>query len=145
MCRFPDCGWQYAMIRKYRWIFFVWLVFGVSLFQTGCNRSGEESPVIKIEHHITPDPPAVGAAQITLKLTDEIGQPIRGARVRIEGNMSHAGMRPVFSETTELESGRYEAPLQFTMAGDWIILIDLALPNGQKLQKQIAINGVRSG
>ena len=80
-----------------------------------------------------------------LKLADSAGKPINGARINLEGNMSHPGMRPVFSEAREIESGRYEAPLEFTMRGDWFILFHITLPDGRKLQKQIDVKGVQSG
>ena len=57
--------------------------------------------------------------------------------------MSHPGMSPLFSEAKETESGRYEAPLQFQMAGDWVILLHVTLPGGNKLLRQIDVRGVR--
>ncbi len=47
--------------------------------------------------------------------------------------MSHAGMAPVFGEATEIEPGRYQAHLTFEMAGDWVILLHVILPGGEKL------------
>ena len=58
--------------------------------------------------------------------------------------MSHPGMRPIFSEARETEPGRYEAPIEFTMGGDWIILVDITLPEGRKLQRQFEIKGVKA-
>lgn len=58
--------------------------------------------------------------------------------------MSHAGMRPVFAEAKETGSGRYEASLELTMGGDWIVLINLTLPDGRKGQRKVEIKGVRS-
>jgi hypothetical protein len=124
---------------------FLGLAFFANLFQIGCQERGEGLPEIVFEHKITPDPPRTGLATITLKLADPAGKPINGARISLEGNMSHAGMRPVFSEAREVESGSYEAPLEFTMRGDWIILIHLTLPDGRKLQRQISVKGVQSG
>jgi hypothetical protein len=91
----------------------------------------------------TPQPPRAGAVTIDLKLTDKNGGQVSGARVNLEGNMSHAGMAPLSSEAKEIEPGKYRGTLQLTMAGDWIVLVHITLPDGQKLQRQIEINGVK--
>lgn len=80
-----------------------------------------------------------------MKLADTSAKPINGARISLEGNMSHPGMRPVFSEAREVEPGRYEATLEFTMRGAWVILFHITLPDGRKLQRQIDVKGVQSG
>jgi YtkA-like len=123
---------------------FLGLALCANLFQSGCNETGETPPDIVFEYKIAPEPPRTGLATITLKLADSAGKPINGARISLEGNMSHAGMRPVFSDARELEAGRYEAPLEFTMSGDWIILVHLTLPDGRKLQREIAVKGIQS-
>ena len=87
-------------------------------------------------------PPQVGPATITLTVTDATGKPVSGAGVSIEGNMSHAGMRPVFGEAGEFEPGRYRAPLEFTMRGDWVVSIYVTLPDGGKVERQFDVKGV---
>jgi hypothetical protein len=124
---------------------FLGLAFCANLFQSGCHKTGEKPPDIVFEHKIAPAPPRTGSATVTLKLADSAGKPINGARINLEGNMSHPGMRPVFSEAREVESGRYEAPLEFTMKGDWFILFHITLPDGRKLQRQIDVKGIQSG
>jgi len=57
--------------------------------------------------------------------------------------MSHPGMSPRFAEAKETEPGRYQANLEFQMAGDWVILLHVALPGGTKLERQIEVRGVR--
>jgi YtkA-like len=120
------------------------LALFANVFQSGCHKTSEKPPEIVFEHKIAPDPPKTGSATITLKLADSAGKPINGARISLEGNMSHPGMRPAFSEAREVEPGRYEATLEFTMRGDWIILVHGALPGGRKLQRQIDVKGVQS-
>ncbi|MGH9831957.1 MAG: FixH family protein [Blastocatellia bacterium] len=116
-----------------------------ALFLTGCQKPGESSPVVVIEHEVSPQPLKAGVSAITLKLTDASGDPINGARINLEGTMTHPGMRPVFSEAREAGSGRYQSSLEFTMAGDWIVLLHITLPNGQKLERQFEIKGVQPG
>lgn len=116
-----------------------------ALLLTGCQEPGEPSPPVVIEHEITPQSPRVGVSAIALKLTDASGNPITGARINLEGTMTHPGMRPVFSEARETGPGRYQSSLEFTMAGDWIVLLHITLPNGQKLERQFTIKGVQPG
>lgn len=79
---------------------------------------------------------------VTVRLTGKQGKAVTGAQVTLEANMSHAGMSPGFGEGREVQSGRYQASLEFTMAGDWVILVHVTLPDGHKLERQIEVNGV---
>ncbi|HEX7183675.1 MAG TPA: FixH family protein [Thermoanaerobaculia bacterium] len=109
----------------------------------GCRQPAPDAPEIALAWTVSPAPPTVGAATFALTLTDEAtGQPVQGAKVRLEGNMSHAGMKPVFSTAREVDPGRYRAPLELTMAGDWLILIDATLRDGRTLRRQAELPGV---
>ncbi len=57
--------------------------------------------------------------------------------------MSHAGMSPRFAEAKETGPGSYQARLEFAMAGDWVILLHVTLPDGKKLERQFDVKGVR--
>jgi hypothetical protein len=96
-----------------------------------------------VESEIAPRPARIGLATVTLHLSDAAGRPVRQARIALEGDMSHPGMRPEFGEARETGPGRYQGQLTFTMAGDWIVLIQVTLPGGQKLERQMEVNGVR--
>ncbi len=102
----------------------------------------EDTPEITVAWTVTPDPPRVGPVQVSLTLTEE-GQPVAGAEVRLEGNMSHPGMAPVFSGAREAAPGRYEAPLDLTMAGDWFVLARITLRDGRSLSRTSQLPGVR--
>lgn len=73
----------------------------------------------------------------------EGGQPVENAEVRLEGNMSHPGMAPVFGDAREVAPGRYQAPLDLTMAGDWFILAQITLRDGRSLSRTSQLPGVR--
>ena len=115
------------------------------LLGAGCSRQGEPSPVVAIEHEISPEPARVGPETVVLRLSDATGKPITEARITIEADMSHAGMSPSFAEAKETERGRYQAHLEFPMAGDWVILLHVTLPGGKKLELQFDVRGVRPG
>lgn len=57
--------------------------------------------------------------------------------------MAHAGMAPVFADAQEIDPGRYQARLTLGMAGDWVILLHIVLRDGQKLEHQFDVSGVR--
>jgi hypothetical protein len=100
-------------------------------------------PDVKIVPEVEPQPPRVGQATITVRVTQpSTGKPITGANVRLEGNMSHAGMAAVFAETTEVEPGLYRTNMEFTMAGDWLLSVYVTLREGLHVDRQFEIKGV---
>lgn len=92
---------------------------------------------------VQPQPLRVGLASLTLSLTERGNHPLTGAQVAIEGDMSHPGMAPVFGQASEAEAGIYRGQLSFTMAGDWTVVAHIRLADGQKLDRQVDIRGVR--
>jgi hypothetical protein len=121
------------------------LLVSVLLPAAGCAReesSGAED--VKVELALQPDPPKVGPATATIKLSDKDGRPIKGATLKLEGNMNHAGMKPVFADANEVDTGKYEGTLDFNMAGDWFVLVTGTLPDGRKLKRKIDVAGVGS-
>ena len=77
-----------------------------------------------------------------LRVADASGKPATGVRIKLEANMSHAGMTPVFAEARETEPGRYSSTMELSMAGDWFILVYMTLPDGGKVKRQFEIKGV---
>jgi hypothetical protein len=120
------------------------LACAVVLLVAACHKAGEPAPTFTIEHQITPQPARVGPAVILLKVTEPSGKALTGAHISLEGNMSHPGMAPVFAKAEESEPGRYQAHFEFSMSGDWIVLVHLTLSNGQHVEQQFRISGVRS-
>jgi hypothetical protein len=114
-----------------------------SLFLTCCHKPAGIANAVLIEHQVDPQPPRVGPAAITLRIWNDSGQPVQRASVRLEGNMTHAGMAPSFGDAVEVDPGRYRAPLEFSMGGDWIVLVHITLPNGEKMERQFDVKGVR--
>jgi hypothetical protein len=67
---------------------------------------------------------------------------VKGAQVVVEGNMSHPGMGPTFSQTREVSAGVYQGTLDFSMPGDWVLLMHITLPGGLKVERQVKVRGV---
>ena len=93
-------------------------------------------------HEVSPQPPRIGPATITLRLADASGKPATGVRMKLEGNMSHGGMTPVFDDAKEIEPGQYSSTMELSMAGDWYVVVHMTLPDGRQLQRQFEIKGV---
>lgn len=122
-----------------RW---AWMVLSLLLVLSGCGRGIQDLPDVAVELDLEPDPPRLGPAMVTIALRNAEGQPISGATVEIEGNMSHAGMVPVLASASEVAPGRYTADLEFTMGGDWFLLVRADLPDGRSLERKIDVPGV---
>lgn len=107
-----------------------------------CAEPPPEAPDVDVELAVDPQPPRQGPANVTVWLRDAAGEPLSGARLQIEGNMNHAGMRPSFATPEEVAPGRYQATLDFTMAGDWFLLVGATLADGRQMQRRIDVRGV---
>jgi hypothetical protein len=97
---------------------------------------------VAIEYEIRPRPLRAGPAILTVRLRDSAGNPVAGARVSLEANMSHPGMAPVFGEAREGAPGQYQGRMEFAMAGDWVVLIHVTLPDGRKIDREESVPGV---
>ena len=128
-----------------RGLFVVVLALAV-LPLSGCRRepAGEKPPGIDVKVQVEPAPPRVGPVTVIVTLAEAGGGPLRGAEVKVEGGMNHAGMKPEFGDAREVEPGRYEAPLQLTMGGDWFLLVDARLADGRTVHEQVDVPGVKS-
>lgn len=96
-----------------------------------------EGVVARIE---TEGAPSVGPTPVTVYLLDgDAG--VSGASVEVTGDMTHAGMTPIITAATEVEPGLYRAEdFEFTMAGDWVLTADVALPDGQRLSSETQVS-----
>jgi hypothetical protein len=86
----------------------------------------------------------VGFNTFTVTLTSASGERLGGAHVSLEGDMSHAGMAPVFAETSELAPGRYQGTLDLNMRGDWIVLFHIKLASGETFDRQIELRNIQA-
>jgi hypothetical protein len=110
----------------------------------GCRPATEATESVGLAWKVSPDTPAAGSATFDIRLTDKAsGRPVTGATVKLEGDMTHPGMQPVFSTARETAPGRYDATMRFTMAGDWVILLDATLPDRRTVHRQVDLRGVR--
>lgn len=117
------------------------------LFITGCGRIQNERFTggtdrlpegVAMDVRLTnPDALQVSTpADVIITLTQN-GTPVEGANLEIEGNMTHAGMEPVFARATEIAPGEYRAPLQWNMGGEWFLTIRVTLPDNTIFEQTV--------
>lgn len=115
----------------------------------GCRGGDPEvDSSLGLEIGISPTPPAVGPARLIITLRDTLGNPMDGARIEVEGNMSHAGMAPVLDTARAQGNGLYVVPaFRFTMAGDWVLTVRATLPGGENaaIRKAVGVVGAHPG
>ena len=91
-----------------------------------------------------PSPPLAGSDIVArISLHDSARNPVVGATLHLEGQMSHPGMAPVVSDVIERGGGIYEARLRLTMEGDWTLVLTGELADGGRITKQLDLAGVR--
>jgi copper(I)-binding protein len=111
----------------------------------GCRSNTINSADIAISIELANESAAVGEeTAILVSLADSAGNPINDAQVKLRGDMNHAGMTPVLGEAANGTNGVYEIPFAFSMGGDWIITVDVTLPNGTTASETFNINGIGS-
>ena len=111
---------------------------------SGCGHAVRDAADVRVELNFESAPPVMGNVPVTVKLVEEDGSPVAGADVKLEGNMNHAGMKPSFASLQEEQPGSYVGSLEFTMRGDWFVLVSATLPDGRRLQRTIDVPGVQS-
>ncbi len=89
------------------------------------------------------DHPTVGAATIVVSVTKD-GAPLEGATVKVTGDMTHAGMVPVLADAAPSGGGTYRTQdFSYTMAGDWVLTIDVTAPDGTKATQTTQVSVAR--
>jgi hypothetical protein len=110
----------------------------------GCGSGGDAAAAVKADLTLDPSPPVVGESKVSLNLADDAGKPLADATVKLEGNMNHAGMKPSFADLKETSPGTYSGTLDFTMAGDWFVLVTGQTADGKRIEHKIDVRGVKS-
>lgn len=118
----------------------VTLLLGMLALSGACRGQPARPADVTVDVQVTPAPAAVGPGQVTVRLADGAGQPIDGATVSIMADMTHAGMAPVRADAVPAGVGRYVTrDFAFTMAGDWAIAVEAALPTGQTATRSVTV------
>ena len=90
---------------------------------------------LSVEWTLDPKTPADGAWTLARFIVrDSARRPVRGARLQVEGHMTHPGMAPVVAPLSENGDGVYETRLRFTMSGEWTLVVTGVLVNGEAVR-----------
>lgn len=71
----------------------------------------------------------MGQGEVLLRLSDAAGAPINDARLSLRGDMTHAGMIPLLAEAGTGQDGLYRVPVEWSMAGEWVLTVEAVLPD----------------
>ena len=100
---------------------------------------------LKASVQFEPNPPSTGApVKLHITMTDSQGKPLAIDNLEVEGDMNHAGMSPVFAHLTATAPGEFSGQIQFTMGGDWFLLLTGQLTGNTHFLKKIDVPGVKA-
>jgi hypothetical protein len=126
------------------------IVWGVSLFWlAACSRPGA-APSDPYQISLIPDPAGYPGQVMRVQITDDTDAPVTDVTVSLEGNMNHAGMVPVLTESVLDEAdgttdGVYTIPFSFTMLGDWIVSVKVTPQDGEMVTRNIDLRATENG
>ncbi len=129
--------------REWRGVGRVAATLVTALLFGACSGGGTGAGGLSVTWRLDPTPPAVGPTALEVRLIDPAGAPVTGASLEVEANMNHAGMVPVFATLEETGPGTYEGTVDFTMGGDWFLLVEAALDDGRTVERTLDVKGVR--
>lgn len=111
----------------------------------GCRpHSSDTAAALRVSAQFAPARPVVGRNRLTLTLADAAGRPVSVGQLEIEGDMNHPGMRPEFAQAREVAPGTYVAAIDFTMGGDWFLLLTGETSKGKPITARVDVTGVGS-
>jgi hypothetical protein len=114
-----------------------------SFFPSGCSRERTTSRQIAMRCEVE-RPERVGPNTITCKLSGEAQKPLTGARISLEGNMTHPGMSPTFGEAKETSPGTYTGIVDLNMRGDWVVTVHVVMAGSSKLDQEINVRNLEA-
>ena len=133
------------MVRTRRFGFYICVLLVLANSQTvSCSKPSDVPNNVAFTYESDPKPARIGVNTFTVTLKSTGGERLGGAQVSLEGDMSHAGMSPVFGETREIVPGRYQGTLNFNMRGDWTVLFHIKLANGETFDRQVELRNIQA-
>ena len=109
----------------------------------GCSRgAAQPDDGYDVSMSVEPQDLRVGTTTVLITINDPAGEPVSDAIVTLEGDMTHAGMLPSNATTVEIAPGQYQGELALTMGGEWLVLVQAQLPNGDTIERTFPLGNV---
>ncbi|KPL86074.1 FixH family protein [Herpetosiphon geysericola] len=119
------------MLFRYGQLILLSLMF---LSLLGCSRTPSDDPRLLMSLEQTPN--AMGIQTIVLVINDG-STPLDNAKVQIEATMTHAGMPSQIVQMQALGAGKYQASIDFSMLGEWVLIVNVTEANGAVMQRTL--------
>lgn len=100
----------------------------------GCSRTPSDDPRLNISLE---QPPSTMAVQTIVLSISDGATPLENAKVQIEATMTHAGMPSQIVQLEPLGAGKYQASIDFSMLGEWVLIVNVTESNGAVMQRTL--------
>lgn len=104
------------MARVFASLFFAFML-------ASCRQTNSDTSNLRFELLSEPPLLMMGDAVLIVRVRDQNGLPVNDATLELRGDMSHAGMTPVFGTLTSVENGDYRFNFEWSMVGEWVITV----------------------
>ena len=107
----------------------------------GCRQSPQGTSTSDLQLTLdTSAPFKLGQTELIVTLKDAQGNPIDDAKIEVQGDMTHAGMKPSLGSVDKGTQGQYKIPFDWSMGGDWVLTIKATLPDGRTASKRVEVS-----
>jgi hypothetical protein len=106
-----------------------------------CARqpAADDTAGVFVTTRLIPPQPTVGPATLTVSLSGATADTLGRASVQVVGHMTHPGMTPVVASVTPRGPDVYDAVVDFTMPGDWMLIATVRLHDGRRLESRVPV------
>jgi hypothetical protein len=105
----------------------------------GREQPAEDTAGVLVTTRLVPPQPTVGPATLTISLSGATADMLGRTNVQVVGHMTHPGMTPVVATVTPRGPDVYDAALDFTMPGDWMLIATVRLQDGRRLESRVPV------
>lgn len=105
----------------------------LALVLVSCRQTSLDTSNLRFELLSEPPILMMGEAVLVVRVRDESGRPVNDATLELRGDMTHAGMTPVFGTLSKVENGEYHFGFEWSMVGEWVITVSGTTADGKRI------------